>query len=254
MKPRKNEIQIQNYVESKVLEFSRVRTSKSQRLFEMFFVVGITNEDLEGIESVSELEKRSPDDSFLQEDQSVVAKEVFRFPSTADDVQVQKRSNVIQDFAFPNGVKFRKLNSMRNENITETLQKLLFMIPKNRKNSYIFTLDANMEANADISGVDNYFNILCVKFDTLLRRRSDGKVFIVEQAFCMLSKNSFFHAQFEALDTLLKVINHNQRIRMELGLVETALDDEEQAVDNNLKMERSILAISYEDDRTYCSI
>ena len=116
---------------------------------------------------------------------------------------------MIQDFAFPNGVKFRKLNSMRNEKITETLQNMLFMIPKNRKNSYIFTLDANMEANTDISGVDNYFNILCVKFDTLLRRESDGEVFIVEQAFCMLSKNSFFHAQFEVLDTLLKVINNN---------------------------------------------
>ena len=57
MKPRRNEIQIKSYVESKVLEFSRVRASKSQRLFEMFFVVGITNQDLEGIEPVTDFNR-----------------------------------------------------------------------------------------------------------------------------------------------------------------------------------------------------
>lgn len=57
MKPRRNEIQIKNYVESKILEFSRVRTSKSQRLFEMFFVVGVTNKDLEGIEPVTDFNR-----------------------------------------------------------------------------------------------------------------------------------------------------------------------------------------------------
>lgn len=54
---------------------------------------------------------------------------------------------MIQDFAFPNGVKFRKLSSMEPEKSESVLQDMLYLIPKSRKNAFIFTLDANMDAS-----------------------------------------------------------------------------------------------------------
>lgn len=52
----------------------------------------------------------------------------------------------------------------------------------------------------------------------------------------MLSKNTFFQPQFEIINSLLKVINNNQREKMQLGAI------------NQLQI------ISYIDDRTYLSI
>ena len=114
---------------------------------------------------------------------------------------------------------------------------MLQEIPKNRKNTYVFTLDAN-----DLDpGIDSYFNILCVKFDTVMKRKRDDELFIVEHAFCMLSRSSFFQAQFDAIDTLLQVINHNQRIA----------SYREQSAQNLID---SFLMIDYKNDQTYISI
>lgn len=70
----------------------------------------------------------------------------------------------------------------------------MFEIPKNRKNTFIFTLDASVdhEFSDDENGVENYFNVLCLKYNKLSRRVSDGQIFMVEQAFCMISNNNFF--------------------------------------------------------------
>lgn len=74
-----------------------------------------------------------------------------------------------------------------------------------------------------------------------MKRKSDGELFIVEHAFCMLSRSSFFQAQFDAIDTLLQVINHNQRIA----------SYQDQSAQNLID---SFLMIDYKNDQTYVSI
>ena len=74
-----------------------------------------------------------------------------------------------------------------------------------------------------------------------MKRKSDDEIFIVEQAFCMLSRSSLFQAQFDAIDTLLQVINHNQRIA----------SYREQSAQNLIE---SFLMIDYKHDQTYVSI
>ena len=74
-----------------------------------------------------------------------------------------------------------------------------------------------------------------------MKRKSDGELFIVEHAFCMLSRSSFFQAQFDAIDTLLQVINHNQRIA----------SYREQSAQNLID---SFLMIDYKNEQTYISI
>jgi hypothetical protein len=45
-----------------------------------------------------------------------------------------------------------------------------------RENTFVFTLDANDEAGA--CG-DNYLNCMCMMFNDLMRRNTDGSIFIV---------------------------------------------------------------------------
>jgi hypothetical protein len=45
-----------------------------------------------------------------------------------------------------------------------------------RESTFIFTLDANEEIG--ISG-DNYMNCMCFMFNDLMRRNSDGAIFVV---------------------------------------------------------------------------
>jgi hypothetical protein len=54
----------------------------------------------------------------------------------------------------------------------EYLKKMLFEIPKHRKNSFVFTLDASADDQEE-SIIDNYFNCICVKFETLKQRKRD---------------------------------------------------------------------------------
>ena len=62
------------------------------------------------------------------------------------------------------------------------------------------------------NGIDNYFNCLCVKYKTVIQRPSDGQLFLVDQAFCMLSRNNFFVPQYEFIDKLLRIINIHSKI------------------------------------------
>jgi len=70
----------------------------------------------------------------------------------------------------------------------------------------------NFYADEQCVGMDNYFNCLCVKFDTLMKRKSDNQVFIVEHALCMLSKNNFFTPLFDTLDKILHLMNRYKKL------------------------------------------
>jgi hypothetical protein len=163
-----------------MMEFARFRKNPSDRLFEQFYVIGIDEDSLDTI--VSDFE-----DNF---DNFVRAKQIYKYPHEASMKQVEIRSKIIQDWVFPEGVKFQKVDSLNN---SEVLRALLFEIPKNRKNTFIFTLDANVDQDfSDEVGVDNFFNVLCLKYNKVSRRESDGETFLVEQAFCMISNNNYF--------------------------------------------------------------
>ena len=68
---------------------------------------------------------------------------------------------------------------------------MLYEIPNNRRNTFMFTLDANIDEKEDESldplsptdlndvdaqehGTGNYFNCLCVKYYVLVQRHKDG--------------------------------------------------------------------------------
>ena len=53
--------------------------------------------------------------------------------------QIEVRSKIIHDWVFPEGVRYREIEG----NNEEILKSMLFEIPKNRKNTFIFTLDAS---------------------------------------------------------------------------------------------------------------
>ena len=59
-------------INGKILEFSRVRSLTSKRLFDMFYVVGIAEDDLENL--VTDFKDQSLDDSNISSYHSVSAK------------------------------------------------------------------------------------------------------------------------------------------------------------------------------------
>jgi hypothetical protein len=113
------------------MEFARFRKSKSKRLFEQFYVVGVSSDDLELITEFDGGKAR--------------ASKIFQYPQVSEVKQVQQRSKVIHDFAFPNGVRYKQLSSLKEGERDELLENMLFEIPKRRKDSFIFTLDANVD-------------------------------------------------------------------------------------------------------------
>jgi hypothetical protein len=64
------------------LEFQRVRTVISKRLFDMFYVVGMTEDDLEHL--VTDFQDQS-DDGNICSYSSVAAKQIFSYPERPDD-------------------------------------------------------------------------------------------------------------------------------------------------------------------------
>jgi len=92
--------------------------------------------------------------------------------------QIEVRSKIIHDWVFPEGVRYREIEG----NNEEILKSMLFEIPKNRKNTFIFTLDASdqFQESDEENGVENYFNVLCLKYNKISRRNSDGAIFMVE--------------------------------------------------------------------------
>jgi len=73
-----------------------------------------------------------------------------------------------------------------------------------RENTFVFTLDANEEMQGE-SG-DNFYNCMCIVFSEFLRRESDGKVFLVDKAYCLMFANNYFHAHFEVMVSLLQFL------------------------------------------------
>ena len=171
--------QIVETVMAKDKEFQPKAKRKNFRIFEQFYVIGCDQEELELFEPAGDdLDRASYSDKDGPLLQSVPSALVYQYPEKAEMDQVRKRADVIKDFAFPNGIK-PKLMKLDTEAETEetksNLVTLMLEIQKNRKNSFVFTLDSRNESMED--GIDNYFNCLCIKFDTLAKRKTDGTIF-----------------------------------------------------------------------------
>lgn len=229
---------------AKDMEFQPKMKRKNFRIFEQFYVIGCNEEELDLFEPVlDDLDRESDSEKGNQVVPCVSPALVYQYPEKAEMDQVKKRADVIKDFAFPNGIKpkLMKLDSEADKEETKSsLVTLMLEIQKNRKNSFVFTLDSRNECMED--GVDNYFNCLCIKFETLARRKTDGAIFLVEQAFCMLSQNSLLQIKFEAMDRLLQVINSNQKF---------FYFREQSTIDH---LVGSFFSVDLKSDETYCSI
>ncbi len=157
----------------------------------------------------AELDSLSPD----EEDglTSIPAECLYKFPEFPASKQVEERSNIIQDFIFPEGLKAQRITNLSDEKTETVLNNMIFQIQGNRKNAFILTLDsysgnpedemisrastvAIPQASSDVSplemGIDNHFNCLSIKFRRVQKRKSDGALFLVDAAFSFFCRNS----------------------------------------------------------------
>ena len=65
-----------------------------------------------------------------------------------------------------------------------------------RESTFIFTLDANEEAG---SQGDNYMNCMCLMFNDLMEKSSDGTIYLVQKAFCFMFSNNYYSLHLEVL-------------------------------------------------------
>ena len=117
-------------VNDKLMDFARYRKSRAKRLFERFFVVGLQSEDLD-----------KAGDAGDGKVSLIPGRVLYKYPEKADSKQVEVRSYCIQDFVFPNGPKCTQVNNLKSPEQQELLKNLLYQIPNNRINSFVFTMD-----------------------------------------------------------------------------------------------------------------
>lgn len=76
---------------------------------------------------------------------------MYKYPQKAEMKQIEVRSKVIHDWVFPDGVYYEKIGNMQSPDTKDLLNALLYEIPNNRRNTFMFTLDANIDDVADSS-------------------------------------------------------------------------------------------------------
>ncbi|CDW72193.1 UNKNOWN [Stylonychia lemnae] len=168
---------------------------KTTKFFEEFLIIGLDQESLDLIEN---------------KDDRQVPKTLYNYPQQIEqDHVLSERARVVKDFCFPNGVSVFKLDYnekdefQSNPEVSEIIQDILYRQKNYRENTHIFTLDANEEVG---EAGDNYMNCMCVIFDELMRRKSDGQLFLVKKSYCFMFSNYYFPLHLEVLSGLLQSI------------------------------------------------
>jgi hypothetical protein len=139
----------------------------------------------------------------------------YQYPQVAALKQVKVRSHSIVDFVFPNGVKCIPIT---HHNLGDALDDVLYQIPLNRSEAFVFTLDARLENTFQIPVdeiIPGHLNCLCIKLKSFMKGGpgDENEYYLVEQALCMLSCNQYFDAQFEVIDKFLEYVRIIQRIK-----------------------------------------
>lgn len=65
--------------------------------------------------------------------------------------QIEVRSKVINDWVFPDGVDYAQVGDLQSQEAKDILNEMLYEIPNNRRNTFMFTLDANIDEKEDES-------------------------------------------------------------------------------------------------------